>query len=219
MSSIKLIDVCKTYRTIRPSGITTKNVLSDFNLEIKQNDFIVLAGASGIGKSTILNIIANILKPDSGMVLYNEKTINAIKNYRPSVVGFMPCYDTLINSLTVLENMRLACDIAKSNNEVVNDIDHILQMLDDVKLRYIIDSFPLELSSGEYKRVCLGRVLLQNSPFMLFDEPTSNLDRENVEIILNIFKSDIFNDHGCLLATHDPRLIDIGKERGKVIEL
>lgn len=196
----------------------SRTVLNNTNLSLTEGEHVILMGTSGKGKTTILNLIAGLTEPTSGEVFLNDMDISAVKDLRSDIISYMPCGDTLIESLTVYENLLLVhhslfFDKKRKMSECIARINKVLEML---KITDIAKSYPCELSSGEYKRVCFARAITQRTPFMLFDEPTSNLDDVSANIIINAFNSDMFDDVGYIIATHDQRLI--GKDR-RVITL
>ena len=181
-----------------------KKVVDNFNLTIKRGDRIALKGESGKGKTTILNILSGMLKADYGHVLYNGENIS-FNELRPEVVAYMPCGDTLLESLTAKENILYARP--KTNSRYTKDLMN--EWAKYLKVDNVLNSYPRELSSGEYKRICLIRALVQSTPFIFLDEPTSNLDPESANLVINALtnRDFLFKNIGILIATHDQELL------------
>lgn len=180
-----------------------KTIIENLSFHLNQDDdfYIYLKGASGSGKTTLLNIIGNMLNADAGDIKIDSKPISELKDYRTNYVTYLPCGNSLLESLTILENIQYASNCTSSK---------AYELLNKLKLDDIENSYPREISSGEYKRVCFARALAMNTPFYLLDEPTSNLDEKSAEIIVEII-NDLAKEKGIIIATHDSRLMN-GKE-------
>lgn len=189
---ISVDNICKTFGTHK--------VLTDvsFDIDDSRGEYVYLHGDSGSGKTTLLNIIAGMFNPDMGNVYLDGKDISTIKNYRNKFISYVPCGNCLIESLTVRENILLVAGDQST--------DYLFDTLDRLHVTDTQDSYPRKLSSGEYKRVCLARSIVANTPFLLLDEPTSNLDRDSADIIVSII-SELKKTKGIILATHDDRLM------------
>ena len=193
-----------------------RTILSNTNIKINDTNHVYLVGTSGKGKTTLLNIIARMLDPDVGTITLNDLPMG--KDVRPNIISYMPCGDTLIESLTVYENLLLSKRVNLFSYELPELTKRIKRILVELKIDNIAKSYPREISSGEYKRVCFARTIIQDGKYLLFDEPTSNLDEESAGLIINMFKNDAFKDKAVIVATHDSRLIEIGKKK-EVISL
>lgn len=184
------------------------NIIKDFTIDIKENEYVCIIGKSGCGKTTLLNIISGMLKPTSGNVYIDNKDIfNDLKEkqrtkLRNENIGYLNCGNCLIESLTVLENIKFPLEIY--NKKV--DIDKINNIIDELEISNIKNSYPSQLSSGEYKRVCFARILMLNTNILILDEPTSNLDDNSANIIINIINK-FKNKKTIIIATHDKRLM------------
>ena len=159
-----------------------KKVIEDLSATITPEAYICVEGASGDGKTTLLNIIAGFTKPDKGEILADFGDIS-----------YMPCGNCLLEALTVKENLELVW----FNEELINKL----------KLMDILNLYPREISSGEYKRVALARTILMNRTYILLDEPTSNLDETSAELIIDVINN-LKKNHGIVIATHDKKLKD-----------
>lgn len=143
-----------------------KQVLTDINLTVQQNEIIAILGPSGSGKSTLINIIGGLLKQTSGEVFINDKKVMTTGH-----VSFMPQTSSLMPWRTVEENIKLATEIGKENNQ-----DQSLSLLERAGFTGIKDQHPSSLSGGMKQRVSFLRALNTNHQVLLLDEPFSALD-------------------------------------------
>jgi len=184
------------------------NVIFDnFNVTINDGEYAVFAGKSGCGKTTLLNIIGALEKPDSGKVLVKSVDIYKKKNqkeYFKNTVGFLFQNFALVENKTVRQNLEFIEKKARTEQTVE-------QVLQRVGLSDKIDTPVYKLSGGEQQRVALARLMLKKCSIILADEPTGSLDRENADRVLDILK--ILNEEGktIILVTHDERIISTAK--------
>ena len=182
MSYIELKDVKKTYRM----GEVDIHALSGVNFEIEKGEFVIIAGASGAGKSTILNILGGMdgvtsgtVEVDGSMVSsYNSKQLTTYRRYD---IGFVFQFYNLVQNLTALENVELAAQICKNPMPAA-------QALEDVGLSHRSNNFPSQLSGGEQQRVSIARALAKNPKLLLCDEPTGALDYVTGKAILKLLQ-------------------------------
>jgi putative ABC transport system ATP-binding protein len=191
---------------------------SDFHLNVEglflnvKNKTAVI-GPSGFGKTTMLNLIAGILIPDSGKVTVNDKLISSYtetdrRNFRISEIGFVFQDFKLLEYLTVLDNILLPYRINSimqlDNNAKSNAVKLAKEMSIDDKL----NKYPSKLSHGERQRVAICRALLNNPKIILADEPTGNLDPSNKEHIMKILFDYVDTyDSTLITVTHDHALL------------
>ena len=166
---IKARDIIKSYG----NGESRFQVLKDISLDIEDNDFVVILGASGSGKSTFLNVISGLERPDSGKVFYDGKDITALSDnevttFRKENVGFIFQQYYLLPNMNVDKNVRMGADLADNKNyrEIIGAMG-----LDDKLKKY-----PRQLSGGEQQRVAVARALAKLPQVLLMDEPTGALD-------------------------------------------
>lgn len=179
-------------------------VLKNINLHIKKGSFVAITGESGSGKTTLLSIISTLLKPTSGEVLFENINYNNIKNidkFRQENIGFIFQFHYLINYLTVKENIQLA-------NENATD-EKILEILKQLKIESLINSYANEISGGQRQRVAIARALINNPKVIFADEPTGNLDSKNSLNVFNLFKELIKQGVTLIVATHDKNLASL----------
>lgn len=183
--------------------------IMDVNITIRPAEYHCIFGASGSGKSTILNILAGMLSPSSGNVYLNNEDIYCKKEserteMRINTIGYIMQGTSLLSNLSVFDNIVFPLEMAnkKVNYEQVQDI------IDKLELNNLVDAYPKVLSGGEYRRVTVARTIVCNPKIILADEPTSNLDEKNADIIRNIFEDLYLNGTGILVATHDMKFIE-----------
>ena len=187
-------------------------LFSNFNMTVKNGEFVILSGVSGCGKTTLLNIIGSIEKIDDGEILVDGIDITKQKNqleYFRTKVGFLFQNFALVDNKTVRENLELIRNDSKS------DIS-IEEALEKVGLTKKIDQKVYKLSGGEQQRVALSRLMVKKCDIILADEPTGSLDKVNAEIVIDILKSMNKMGKTVLMATHDENYKKIGT---RVIEL
>lgn len=208
---IKFKNVHKIYKM----GEVEISALSGVDFEINQGEFVIVAGASGAGKSTILNILGGMDRPSSGEVMVDEKEIQNLTDkelitYRRYDIGFVFQFYNLVQNLTARENVELATQICK------NPLN-IEEVLDSVGLEHRKDNFPAQLSGGEQQRVAIARALAKNPKLLLCDEPTGALDYNTGKAILKLLQ-DTCRKEGMtvIIITHNLALTPMGD---KVIEV
>lgn len=183
MSLIEFKNVKKTYRM----GEVEIQALDGVDFSIDGGEFVVVLGASGAGKSTILNILGGMDSATSGEVLvdgeditkYNAKKLTA---YRREKVGFVFQFYNLISNLNALENVEFASSVT------ANHLDP-KKTLDDVGLSERANNFPSQLSGGEQQRVAIARAVAKNPLLLLCDEPTGALDYKTGKLVLKLLEN------------------------------
>jgi len=181
-------------------------VLNDVSLDIAPGDFAVLRGASGSGKSTILNLIGAVDRPTSGRVFLGDLETSAASEsnltmLRRTSIGFVFQQFNLIPTLTVFENVAFPLSLARTSRREIET--RTRAMLERVGLAHRASHYPNELSGGEMQRVAIGRAVIHHPPLIVADEPTGNLDSKNGASVLELIRS----IHGTeqptiVMATH-----------------
>jgi len=202
---IKLENVYKTFKPVE--------VLKDINLEILDNEFISIVGPSGAGKSTLLHLIGTLEKPDKGTVKYDDKDIyklndKELSNFRNKNIGFVFQFHHLLPEFSAIENVMLPALIAGISKEKA--IVKAERLLTELNLEHRLTHKPQELSGGEQQRVAIARALINDPKFLLADEPTGNLDSQNAEEVINLFKR-LHNQANLtiILVTHQESFANI----------
>ncbi|HCM29745.1 MAG TPA: ABC transporter ATP-binding protein [Bacteroidales bacterium] len=202
---IKLENVYKTFKPVE--------VLKDINLEILDNEFISIVGPSGAGKSTLLHLIGTLEKPDKGTVKYDDKDIyklndKELSNFRNKNIGFVFQFHHLLPEFSAIENVMLPALIAGISKEKATVKAE--RLLTELNLKHRLTHKPQELSGGEQQRVAIARALINDPKFLLADEPTGNLDSQNAEEVINLFKR-LHNQANLtiILVTHQESFANI----------
>lgn len=176
----------KNVKKIYKMGEIAIEALSGADFSIDKGEFVVIAGASGAGKSTILNILGGMDTATSGKVIVDKREISSFSNkelitYRRHDIGFVFQFYNLVQNLTAIENVELASQIC--NNPLDTN-----KVLEAVGLSDRKNNFPAQLSGGEQQRVAIARALAKNPKLLLCDEPTGALDYNTGKAILKLLQ-------------------------------
>ncbi|RBP65965.1 putative ABC transport system ATP-binding protein [Alkalibaculum bacchi] len=199
----------KNVKKIYKMGEVDIEALSGVDFAINKGEFVIIAGASGAGKSTILNILGGMDGLTSGNVFVDDIEISKFNskeliNYRRHDIGFVFQFYNLVPNLTAKENIELATQI--SHNPL-----NIEKVISGVGLQDRKNNFPSQLSGGEQQRVAIARALAKNPKLLLCDEPTGALDYKTGKSILKLLQ-DTCRSSGMtvVIITHNLALTDIG---------
>jgi len=178
--------------------------LENVSFTVGRGEWIAVMGPSGSGKTTLLNIIGCLDSPTAGRVVIEGEDVSHfskrdLANFRAEKVGFIFQQFHLIPYLTALENVLMA-----QYFHSMTDKQEALQVLDRVGLSHRAHHLPSELSGGEQQRVAIARALVNQPALLLADEPTGNLDAENEEIVMRLFRELHAEGHSIVMVTHDP---------------
>ena len=175
-----------------------KKVLNDISMEFEEGKLYAILGASGSGKSTLLSLLAGLDEPRNGEILYNNQNIKVkgYENHRKSNISLIFQNYNLIDYMTPLENLKIVNP--KVNKKILNN----LGLADDEINRNV-----LQLSGGQQQRVAIARTLVTDSPVILADEPTGNLDSDTADEIIEILKTSAHKHGKCVIVvTHSKEL-------------
>ncbi len=201
---------------------TPLNVLRDVSLNLKSGDSLAIVGPSGTGKSTLLQILGTLDRPDGGQVIiddlnpfdFNERELSKFRNQH---IGFIFQDHHLLPHLTVLENVLVpTLAFGKPNHEF---FDRAKELLESVNLTSRLTHLPGQLSGGERERVAIARALLMNPSLILADEPTGNLDRKTADQVTAVLQ-ELPEKHGAILiaVTHSQSLADAMQQRQELLD-
>ena len=198
---IELKNVVKSYTM----GDVTIYANNGVNFKVNKGEFTVIVGASGAGKTTILNMLGGMDTPPSGTILVDGHNIatyddKQLTDYRRDDIGFVFQFYNLVQNLTALENVELASQISK---DPLNSLD----ILERVGLGGRKDNFPAQLSGGEQQRVAIARAIAKNPKLLLCDEPTGALDYQTGKSILGLLRG-MCDNYGMtvIVITHNSAL-------------
>lgn len=182
MSYIQVKNSFKKYKMGDIEIVDNDNI----SFEIEKGEVVVILGASGAGKSTILNILGGMDTNDSGSVIIDGVDISnfdeyELTNYRRNNVGFVFQFYNLITNLTAKENVELASDMVKNSLDAE-------KILIEVGIKDRINNFPSQLSGGEQQRVAIARAVAKNPKILLCDEPTRALDYNTGKQVLKLLR-------------------------------
>lgn len=191
---LELKDVSMVYGTV--------HALRDINLAVREGEWLAIMGPSGSGKTTMMNIIGCMDKPSFGTVILDGQDLTVtssrdLTEIRRDKIGLIFQQFHLISYLTALENVMMA----QYYHSMVDEKE-ALKALERVGLGQRAKHLPNQLSGGEQQRVCIARALINYPKLILADEPTGNLDGENEEIVMDIFRQLHEEGSSIMMVTH-----------------
>lgn len=193
-------------------------VLKDFSCKFEAGKVYAIVGKSGAGKTTLLSLLAGLDKLSDGKIMFEGKDITHIDKYtyRSNDVGVVFQSYNLLPKFTARENVELSIDLSKK--KVDNKKELALELLQKVGLsEEEANRRVLKISGGQQQRVAIARAIAYEPSVVLADEPTGNLDPENQDAIMEIFKSIAHKDNKCvIIVTHSQ---DVAKQADEVFEL
>ena len=186
--------------------------LDGVDLTLQSGEVVVLLGPSGSGKTTLLNLLSGLEVPSEGEVLLGGEPLSSLSDRKKSFLrnrsfGFIFQFFNLLPEFTILENTLLPFLIGKRGRDFTSARKEAMMLLTELGLGDRAEALPSELSGGEKQRVAVCRALINRPGFVFADEPTGNLDRENAEICLNLFRQLIARSStGFIIATHNQEI-------------
>jgi lipoprotein-releasing system ATP-binding protein len=197
-------------------------ILNHADFTIYKGETIAITGPSGIGKSTLLNIIGTIDRPDTGQVLFNRQNLLSLSQdrlamFRNSKIGFVFQFHYLLQGFSALENVMIPGLIACQNKKKVEK--DALSMLERVGLSLRISHRVEDLSGGEQQRVALARALVMGPEILLADEPTGNLDQKNSDSVHSLM-AELNKELGMtvVVVTHNSKLAQMMEKNVTLID-
>ncbi len=192
-------------------------ILKGVDLDVEQGEIVSIVGASGAGKSSLLNIIGTLDKPDSGNVLIRGADVVTLKSrqlsaFRNRHIGFIFQFHHLLVEFSALENVCIPAFIAGTNKGVAEK--RAAELLDLLGLADRMDHKPNQLSGGEQQRVAVARALINNPAMILADEPSGNLDSKNARELHQLF-IDLRRDFNqtFIIVTHNEELANLSDRK------
>ena len=218
MTAVRCVDLCKTYR----QGEEDIKALDHVSIEIDEGGFVCLSAPSGGGKTTLLNAIGGLDRPDSGEVYIGDRRIDNLSKgelaeLRLRQIGFVFQAFNLIPVLTARENVEFVMQV-----QGVGAIDRqqkSLEILEEVGLVGLEDRRPADMSGGQQQRVAVARAIVSRPQLVLADEPTANLDSKTADGLMELFRE--LNEHHSttfIIATHDKRVMSYAKRLVRMLD-
>jgi lipoprotein-releasing system ATP-binding protein len=208
---ISLQSISKHFR----SASSDIEILNEAVFDIYKGETIAVVGSSGIGKSTLLNIIGTIDKPDSGKIVFNGNDLSLyndekLAGFRNLKIGFVFQFHYLLQGFSALENVMIPGLIANKNKKTIEH--QAINMLERVGLSLRLRHRVEDLSGGEQQRVALARALVMSPEILLADEPTGNLDQKNGRSV-HVLIQELNKELGMtvIVVTHNNELARIMK--------
>ena len=191
---------------------------SDFKIEVSdikiaQGSKIAISGKSGSGKTTLIHLISGILKPQSGEILFFDKSItdmndNYIRKHRISNIGFIFQEFELLDYLNVMDNLILPYKINKSLSLDEEIKDKAKEIANRIGIGNKLDQHPKQLSGGERQRLAIARALITSPPLIIADEPTGNLDDKTSNIVMDEITDQVsYTNSTLIMISHNNELI------------
>lgn len=191
---------------IKSFGVPPVQILNGISARIETSEMVAITGRSGSGKSTLLYIISSLDKATSGTVAVDNVQLakmsqQELHRFRNEKMGFVFQFHHLLAELTALENILMPA--IKSGSSAAKK-DFALELLNEFGILNKADSLPSRLSGGEQQRVAIARALVMKPDYLFADEPTGNLDSQNGQLVMNLFRK-INSERGTTIiyVTHD----------------
>ncbi len=185
------------------------------NISLKNKECLLILGNSGIGKTTLIHIIAGLIKPIKGSTIINNTDINTLSaskldKFRGEHIGIVFQKNVALKSLSIYDNLKARIFFTKKSNDNSN-IDNILKELNLLDEK---NKKPNELSEGQQQRLNIALALIHNPKLILADEPTSSLDDENCKKVIELLKNQVEKTNANLIIiTHDNRVKQFFKNK------
>lgn len=193
-----------------PGGERLLHVVGPTSFGVAPGELMCIAGRSGSGKTSLLNVAAGLQPPSAGYVYWRQLEVGALRDgqraaQRRHLIGYVFQGGGLIDSLTAAENAVLA---AIPDGLPTDAASRVQRLFAEVGLADRHQHFPSQLSGGEIQRAALVRALFHDPPLLIVDEPTANLDRASADSVIDLLAELRDRGRALLVATHDPHLVD-----------
>ena len=211
--SIELINVSKKYPARAAQDCSEVRALDGVSLSVRKGEWLAVMGPSGSGKSSLVNLIGCLDRPNAGQIWIDSENIASFRGedlnrFRAEKIGFIFQQFHLIPYLTALENVMLAQYFHSTTDKA-----SALEALQGVGLAERANHLPAQLSGGEQQRVCIARALINDPKIVLADEPTGNLDARNEELVLRQLRELHRQGKTIIMVTHDPVVARLADRR------
>lgn len=185
-----------------------KTILHNFNLEIPQNKISLLYGQSGLGKTTLLNLIGGLLKAQEGEIIFQDKNVcnftnKELEEYRANYIGYIFQMFYLIPQLTCVDNVIIGMKRQKASYEIKKK--RALEILKSLGIEECGGAYPEYLSGGQQQRVAIARAVANESELILADEPTGNLDETSAMEVFRILEDLRLKGKTIVIVSHDEK--------------
>jgi putative ABC transport system ATP-binding protein len=211
---IRVVNLSKTFR----KETLEVRVLEDISLHIREGEFVSIMAPSGMGKSTLLNILGCLDKPTDGQYILDGVPVHGmdddeLSRIRNEKLGFVFQSFHLLPRMTAWENVILPLIYSDSDTDMK---ERALTVLSSVGLADRVDHLPRELSGGQQQRVAIARALINNPRIILADEPTGNLDSASGQEVMKIFRDLHAAGSTLIVVTHDR---EVALQADRIIEM
>ena len=187
------------------------NAVKGVSFDINEGEYLALFGPAGSGKSTLLAAIAGMLIPDKGDIVINKYKLKKISRTKRALVrarqyGIILQFSEMVNRFTVAENLYFSWYAANRGVSETDFHDRLNRLTDRLDMKNLLDSFPAKLSGGQMQKAAIARAFIKNSPIILADEPSGDLDPANIEKVKELFLEENAEGKTIFLVTHDMKL-------------
>ena len=209
-----LLDVKALTKTYY-DGVMENKVVDNVDLRVQEGEFVIIMGASGSGKTSLLHLIAGIDQSDKGVIRYaqssqmvdfSQMSETKMAMFRRANIGIVFQQQCLIPDLTIYENIMLPVMLGGNRNAKDSMKDTILNLCEHFGLKEHIQKYPSQLSGGQQQRVAILRAVINRPPLLLCDEPTGSLNSAQSEMVMNLLSELNKNGQTIVLVTHDVKV-------------
>jgi len=213
---VQVKEVVKSF----PVGDKEITILKGINLNVQNGEFVSIVGPSGNGKSTLLNMITGIDRPNDGVVIVTGREVhqmseNKLAAWRGEHVGIIFQFFQMLPALSLLQNIILPMDFARKYSRKERQ-ERAMNLLEIVGLADQAHKLPSMVSGGQQQRAAIARALANDPSLLVADEPTGNLDSASAERVFDLFSKLVEEGKTLLMVTHDkelarrvPRIVEI----------